>query len=215
MWQVKQKINLYTDEFRPAKLPQELVWFATGVAAVFVLSIMISTSIFGYKKYLSSEVANAQLEQLDLTQQLDELSKQLARLKVDPLLQSKIQREESQIRQRQQVLAFLQQEKFAEGISFSALADQLSASKGVWLQSFKFYQDGEHIELAGFSQKPKYITQYIESLSDKKAYQGRSFRQISISEVEGKTYSQFVIATEESESEKIENSQFSLMGGIQ
>jgi len=215
MWQIKQKINLYTDEFRPPKLPQELVWLASGVAAVLVLSIVITLSIFSYKKYLTSEVASAQLKQVDLTEQLDELSKQLARLKVDPLLQSKIQREESQIRQRQQVLAFLQQEKFAEGISFAALADQLSASKGVWLQSFKFYEDGEHIELSGFSQKPKYITQYIESLSDKKAYQGRSFRQISISEVEGKTYSQFVIATEENDAEVSDNAQFSLMGGVQ
>ena len=79
MWQIKQKINLYTDEFRPAKLPQELVWFATGVAAVFVLSVVITLSIFSYKKYLSGQVASAQLKQVDLTQQLDELSKQLAR----------------------------------------------------------------------------------------------------------------------------------------
>lgn len=197
MWKIKQKVNLYSNEFRPPQPPKELIMTALLIATVVLLSLLIKIALFAFQQYLDNQIAAEELRKIQLVDQLQIENEKLAKLNVDPFLVAQVERERGQIQQRQKVLSFLREQRFSDGVSLAELTENLAVEDGVWLTNFRFFENGEQIELAGLSKKAQGVTDYLAILGSKEPYRGRTFKHIEIEELNDQKINKFRLSTKE------------------
>jgi len=179
-WQVKQRINFYSDEFRPPQLPAQVATLLLALGGSVALVLLLTLLALGYTRWESARLADAQWQAGQLQQQLDQLLAARPPLSRDAGLQRQQQQAVAALQASRQVLSYLTQGKLQRSQSFTAQVEQLGQQniRGVWLQRFRISGDG--VRLQGYLDQPQKLSAYIASLVQRPAYQGVAFRHVDV-----------------------------------
>ncbi|MCA6064250.1 hypothetical protein [Thalassolituus marinus] len=183
-WQLKQRVNFFTDDFRPPKMPEDIRFLLTGLVLTFAALSACALLLLVGRVWQESVLTSEQQERLRLQQLIAEEMQRLPPLVVDPQLEQQLKAAQDHLQNSQRVLAYLSREGQSQRTSFTALVTQLgqAESEGVWLSAFSLLDGGHNIELRGFVKEARQLSPYIEALTAQPAFQGRAFRQVDVSE---------------------------------
>ena len=203
-WQVKQRINFYTDEFRPPQLPDDiarLLWsFAANAAVVLLLTLLVGV----YAVWQNKNLSTAESRHSYLQQQLEQVRASRPPLLEDSALKLAKENAEQQLKTSRGILRYLTQGHLEKSQSFTAMVEQLGDQdvKGVWLQSFVISDQGQRINLAGYVDDPAKLSPYISTLVKRDAYKNKAFRFIDIQKNETNSWLKFELDTRQPEKEQ-------------
>lgn len=183
-WQLKQRVNFFTDDFRPPKMPEDIRFLLTGLVLTFAALSACALLLLVGRVWQESVLTSEQQERLRLQQLIAEEMQRLPPLVVDPQLEQQLKAAQDHLQNSQRVLTYLSREGQSQRTSFTALVTQLglAESEGVWLSAFSLLDGGHNIELRGFVKEARQLSPYIEALTAQPAFQGRAFRQVDVSE---------------------------------
>ncbi|GGY38129.1 hypothetical protein GCM10011297_09090 [Bacterioplanes sanyensis] len=204
---VKQRINFYTAEFHPPRLPAPVARLLLGLAAVSIVLLMIGSVLSWQAQQQQQQRDHWQQQREQASTQLQQLRDSLPPLQQDADLLAQQQRLQSQRRGAQAVLSYLTQGKLEQSQSFSRLLQGLTqlSGQGVWLAGVRIERGGEALTLKGYLQRPEQLSTYVESLLQLPGYRGRAFRHIQLQEVEEQNWLQFELASDGVDDEQGDN----------
>lgn len=196
-WQIRQKINFYSDEFRPPRLARDVSILLRNMALTSVLMLILAALALVLKLWMHSRVDAAQATSDALIAAIEQEQQRRPPLVADPQLQKELDKARQQLINSQRVLTYLSREGQELPPSFTALVSQLGDVKtdGIWLSGFSMDGSGNHIELRGFAQKAARVSPYVEALAQQPAYQGMAFRQVEINTEPGQKWLTFRLDT--------------------
>lgn len=182
MPQVKHSINLYLPRFRPAQLSPAIQRLITLCLTVLSGLLVLSVGLLLSNEYFANQLELAKQEQTKLSKELNIVVSQLPNAVVDKNLQNQIAREEKRLARQRRVITFLRQDSISESSSFTSLVEQLAQQNlnGIWLKRFEVINQGQDIQLYGYSKGPEKVSSYLSVLGTQPAYKGRAFKQINI-----------------------------------
>lgn len=182
MPQVKHSINLYLPRFRPAQLSPAIQRLITLCLTVLSGLLVLSVGLLLSNEYFANQLELAKQEQKKLSKELNIVVSQLPNAVVDKNLQNQIAREEKRLARQRRVITFLRQDSISESSSFTSLVEQLAQQNlnGIWLKRFEVINQGQDIQLYGYSKGPEKVSSYLSVLGTQPAYKGRAFKQINI-----------------------------------
>lgn len=193
-WKVRQRVNFFTEEFRPARLPLPVrkLLIESGLVALFVVVVAIGGVVADmYQQYRINDVEQ-RLAQLDIA-----INKEQQRLVVPPVdsrLQQQVNAAEKSVFHATQQLNYLQSShgigqlhQASAGHSrgdFLSLMSQLGEVRlgSVWLSQTRLTQRGDHVVLAGLLQTPDAVSSYLDELRKLPSWQGVVFQQLDVME---------------------------------
>ncbi len=183
-WQLKQRVNFFTDDFRPPKMPEDIRFLLTGLVLTFVAFAAFALLLLVGRVWQESVHTAEQQERLRLQQMIADEMQRLPPMVIDPQLEQQLKSAQDHLQNSQKVLTYLSREGQSQRSSFTALVTQLGQveSEGVWLSAFSLLDGGRNIELRGFVKEARQLSPYIEALTAQPAFQGRAFRQVDVSE---------------------------------
>lgn len=201
MLEIKQSIDLYSEEFRPAKLPEPVRQLLMVLGAVVAINFLVGIILLATDQYAQYHLANSEAEQTRLNQELSDLIAQMPNRTVDRKLEQQLKREKLMVNKREKVIKFLQQDSVFDTEGYTDIVAQLANQNvsGIWLKRFSILDGGKNVELQGIVNKPSLVSRYLQQLGTQSAYQGRAFRQININAAEQGKWSHFFISTKEAE----------------
>lgn len=172
-----QKVNLYSNEFRPVRVILPLSQIL-GYAGALVLVLVLLGIWMGY------EVDQLQAELEDIQNTLDEsketesvLEEQLEAQRLDESLIRHNDRLQNQIEAREQLLSLLDSAVIEDFPGFSpylvGLARQVPTN--LWLSRILVAENGAQLELEGFSQEADSVPEYLKVLQSEPVFVGMSF----------------------------------------
>ena len=196
-WQIKQRVNFFTDEFKPPQLPDEIARLILILAAVTSLMLVVLVSAWSYSGWQERALEAARQQQAFLRQQLETLKAERPPLAVDTGLEQQKQQQEQRLIAHQKILRYLTQGQLQQSYSFTPMVEQLGEQniKGVWLQSFAIDDQGQRIGLNGYVDDPAKLSPYVSSLVNRSAYKNRAFRFIDLQKNEDNSWLKFELDT--------------------
>lgn len=196
-WQIKQRVNFYTDEFKPPQLPDEIARLLLISAALMSLMLVVFVCAWSYSGWQGRALDNARQQQAFLQQQLETIKAERPPLIADSGLEQQKQLQEQRLVANQKILRYLTQGQLEQSHSFTPMVEQLGEQdiKGVWLQSFVIDEQGQRIGLNGYVDDPAKLSPYISSLVNRSAYKNRAFRFIDLQKNEGNSWLKFELDT--------------------
>jgi hypothetical protein len=200
MLQVKQSINLYLEQFQPAKLPLP-VQKAVKVLLITLVGLILVTCIsLLVRTYYVTALQEAKAEQELLNEELRQVLAQLPNNVIDKNLEAKISREEKLLAKQRRVITFLRQDSISDSSSFTPIVEQLSHQSvdNIWLSKFEVINQGKDIQLFGYSKTPEQVSRYLTMLGTQPAYQGRAFKQINVKRSDH-AWNEFFLSTKKEE----------------
>lgn len=200
MLQVKQSINLYLEEFQPAKLPLPVLQ-AVKVVLITLLSLLVITCLsLIVRTYYVTGLKDAKVEQEALNAELKQVLAQLPNNVIDKNLEARITREEKLLAKQRRVITFLRQDSISDSSSFTPIVEQLSHQSvdNIWLSKFEVVNQGKDIQLFGYSKTPEQVSRYLTMLGTQPAYQGRAFKQINVKRSDH-AWNEFFLSTKKEE----------------
>ncbi len=213
MLQVKQSINLYLEQFQPAKLPLA-VQQAVKVMLITLLSLLIISCLsLVVRTYYVAALQDAKAEQEALNEELRQVIAQLPNNVIDKNLEAKISREEKLLAKQRRVITFLRQDSISDSSSFTPIVEQLSHQSvdNIWLSRFEVINQGKDIQLYGFSKTPEQVSRYLTMLGTQTAYQGRAFKQINVKRSDH-AWNEFFLSTKKEEVSEVGVIQQAIIG---
>jgi Tfp pilus assembly protein PilN len=190
---MKTRINLYRDEFKP-----QFVWVSATNALIFSLFTLLLMAGIYFAVWQERESRLQELAEINKSIQekqskLSQLTTQLAQRKKDPVLLSKLSKQQTRLSTAKHLadklesLSARQEDKFSSALTSFAEIN----SSSVWLTSFKV--NGSNITIEGNISNPGALPAWLQAIGKTDYFQNRYFRTAT------------VIRTEEQLSFKIES----------
>jgi len=201
MLPVKQSINLYSGEFKPPEVPASIKLLGQVCGVVLGASLVSFVSLWSMQVFYQADLAEQQQQQSLLSERLAELTAAMPKRNPDASLQQRLDREKEAIVKRRKVIEYLRNDDLNDGSSFVGPVGQLAKQDvdGIWLQRFSILNGGQDVELFGVAKQPQLVSQYLQQLSTRPAYQGRAFRQIDVQRSQRSNWSEFFLSTRKEE----------------
>lgn len=216
-WLIKQRINFYTDEFKPPQLPGDIARLLVISAVLVSLMLVTFVGFLSYASWQGEILDNARQQQMFLQQQLETIKVERPPLTTDSSLEQQEQLQQQRLMANQKVLRYLTQGHLEQSHSFTPMVEQLGEQdiKGVWLQRFTIKEQGERIGLSGYVDNPAKLSPYIASLVRRSAYKSRAFRFIDLQKNDANNWLKFELDTRARETQKPSGLQTQLAVGEQ
>ena len=174
---MSRQINL----FNPALIKRRDEVNARLLAGLSLAALLLILAVFGYTQYQVTELARQQTlvaEQLKASQtRLVEATQKFVPHQPSATLRDEIAGLEGRLEMHQQVLDYLQQDKFGSHDGFSGYMRALARKNisALWLTGFTIDHDSREMILHGRSLQPELVSQYIAQLGSDPAFHGRTF----------------------------------------
>ncbi|WP_298440988.1 PilN domain-containing protein [uncultured Ferrimonas sp.] len=177
---MKTRINLYSDTMLPPKPRLTLPLLVGGSVAIVLLLLLVTLLQQWQLGKLTSERDQALQQQQQLTDQVSNLSVELAKLKPSPQLQAQVAQAQATLTGLEQIGELLAQDKFLIEPGFSNLMRDLSvaADQQVWLQQFDVASG--QLRLSGAAKTAAAVPAWIDKLGSQESLQGRALSQLRI-----------------------------------
>ena len=199
-WKVRQRVNFFTEEFRPTRLPVPVrkLLIESGLIVLFLGVVAVGGVVADvYQKHRVGD-AEQRLAQLDIA--INKEQQRLVVPAVDSRLQQQVNAAEKSVFHATQQLNYLQSSRGMDHRSsqqggsnrgdFLSLMSQLGEVRlsSVWLSETRLSQRGDHVVLAGLLQTPDAVSSYLDELRKLPSWQGVVFQQLDVNE-QGRGYS--------------------------
>ena len=172
---MKQRINLYTEEFTP-RLD---MWSLSSVAVIWsvtaVLLAMVWAGVSWYGASLQDNLMAKQRQQQQLLSTVSALQQALEQRKPDAGLERQLAQRRHELNNRQLLVNELSLREQIKQQGFADLLDNLAAknSRDIWLETI---QVSEHMMLLeGQLSKPEAMPQWLQRLGQTSSFSGRTF----------------------------------------
>ena len=179
---ITQQVNLFQPIFRKERklLSFQVLW--QGCAAVLVVLMMMYGWGMQQTLRLKSELAQQEKQQQAFTQQLVDVSAQLAGMKTDTAPQLVLANLEREMVARQKVVDALTRvrDTYTQGVSTYLESFSRQMPKGVWLTGFTVQAGGEGLIIRGSSLKPELVPTFLDHLSTENTLMGTQFGLLQI-----------------------------------
>ena len=179
---ITQQVNLFQPIFRKERklLSFQVLW--QGCAAVLVVLMMMYGWGMQQTLRLKSELAQQEKRQQAFTQQLVDVSAQLAGMKTDTAPQLVLANLEREMVARQKVVDALTRvrDTYTQGVSTYLESFSRQMPKGVWLTGFTVQAGGEGLIIRGSSLKPELVPTFLDHLSTENTLMGTQFGLLQI-----------------------------------
>lgn len=179
---MNQNINLYLPEFRRERMwldPTRMLQWVAGV--VFVVALV---SAWQMRLQRSREVMllQAEAESQQLAAQVAELETQLASVAATQTLETEITALQTQLREKQVLLDFLEGRELGNVTGFSEYLADLSRyhMSGLSLTGIVLRGGGTEVALSGQVLEAELVPLYIQNLRKGQAYLGKNFQTLTI-----------------------------------
>jgi Tfp pilus assembly protein PilN len=180
---MSQQINLYNPLFRKTGFS-----FASATALLYyvVAALALSGLAAVYENYQlrnASAVARATEEMHKAAlARLEKLSATIAQQKPNAQLEAEVQRLESQLKGRQEVIEALNGGVVGNTVGFSDHMRAFSRQTidGLWLTGFDIAQGGNDISIQGRTLNADLVSNYLDQLNREKPLQGHQFAMLRI-----------------------------------
>ena len=178
----KQRLNFYTQEFRPAVLPAEIARLQWQLGLTLLVLMVTALGLAGFQERLRGQLVHWQQEQQLAQTELEEEQRRRPPRAESPQLRQQLEEAGQQLERSRQVLNYLAQEPLLASQSFTARVQELGQVpvSGVWLQRFTFSNGGQQIRLEGQLTHPPLLSAYVEALGRQPGYRQLAFRQIDV-----------------------------------
>lgn len=167
-----QKINLYTDAFRPKREPlmaQQLL----VIAGVFVV-VLILCSLWSWQQglSLSGQVVAAQKELADIEQRVIVLRNRQQQ-SLGPKFEREINQLQQQLIKRQQIHSLIQSQNLGNAKGFSAQLNDMAKESisSLSLQAFALHHGGAYFEMSGWAKNADAVPRYLQNLRTAESFE--------------------------------------------
>jgi len=179
---ITQQVNLFQPIFRKERklLSFSVLW--QSCAAVLVVLMMMYGWGMQQTLQMKSELAQQEKQQQAFTQQLVDVSAQLAGMKTDTAPQLVLANLERELVARQKVVNALTRvrDTYTQGVSGYLESFSRQMPKGVWLTGFTVQAGGEGLVIRGGSLKPELVPAFLDQLSTENTVVGTQFGLLQI-----------------------------------
>ncbi len=172
---MKQRINLYTEEFTP-RLD---MWSLSSVSIIWGIALTLLALIWAgvswYGSTLQEELMAKQRQQQQLLSSVGALQQALEQRKPDAGLERQLEQRRHELSNRQLLVNELSLREQIKRQGFADLLDNLAAknSRDIWLETI---QVSEHMMLLeGQLSKPEAMPQWLQRLGQTSSFSGRTF----------------------------------------
>jgi len=183
-WQVKQKINFYSDEFRPPELPADVHRLLSMSGYALLMSLGLAVVLLASEWWLARELQQSQEQVAQLNLKIEDEQRNAPPLNLDPQLEAQQALARANLLNTQRVLNYLSRQNIEERLTFTPLLQDLGnvAVEGVWLSAVDLSDQGRHVQLRGHAIQASLLSPYIAELSQQPAYVRRGFGRIEMTE---------------------------------
>jgi hypothetical protein len=178
---VIQQVNLYRDDVvlrAPALDARTLLRLLAALAGALVLG---SAGLAVWEQLQARSLASLRENAAAGERALAELEARYASLSDSAALDAQLTRLESQLRGRQQLIELIRGSS-ANRSGFSPQLEGLAWGRlpGLWLDSFRFWQGGRGLELAGRSLRPELVPAFVLELGRQVPFDGTEFHALRL-----------------------------------
>ena len=179
---MNQRINFYTDSFKPKVDYLSLNLSAAYMGALIaVLLVMTLVQWFGQRQ-LRDGVSAALAARAEWQAQMTQLEQVIESRAKDPALELTAEQLERDQKDKLTLRQFLQQEVPGNVVGFSGYLEDLARYhvNGLRLTDISFKAGGEQIRLKGEVLSGDFVTNYIDGLDQSPQFRGHEFRQLRL-----------------------------------
>lgn len=179
---MNQRINFYTDSFKPKIDYLSLNLSATYMGALMaVLMTMTLVQWFGQRQ-LRDDVSAALAAKAEWQVQMTQLEQVIELRAKDPVLELAAEQLERDQKDKLTLRQFLQQEVPGNVVGFSGHLEDLARYhvNGLRLTDISLKAGGEQISLKGEVLSGDFVTNYIDGLDQSPQFRGHEFRQLRL-----------------------------------
>ena len=179
---MNQRINFYTDSFKPKVDYLSLNLSAAYMGALIaVLMVMTLVQWFGQRQ-LRDDVSAALAARAEWQAQMTQLEQVIESRAKDPALELTAEQLERDQKDKLTLRQFLQQEVPGNVVGFSGYLEDLARYhvNGLRLTDISLKAGGEQIRLKGEVLSGDFVTNYIDGLDQSPQFRGHEFRQLRL-----------------------------------
>ena len=173
-----QQINLYQASLRTPR--QWLSVPQLAIAASVLIGILgaFSAGQWWWLGRSDAQLQAAKQQQMQLTQRIEQLSKQLALSSNDTELKKTLSDKESELQDKQYVLQALTGKHFGNTSGFAEQFTGLARQhvSGVWLTGLFIHDGGEKLNLEGSTYEAELVPRFLQRLAQEPSFQGIEFK---------------------------------------
>jgi hypothetical protein len=181
-----QQINLYQASLRP---PRQWLSVSQLMLAVSVLIGALAAFSLGQWWWLShshTRLLLATQQQQQLTQRIEQLTKQLVLNSNDSELKKTLSDKQAELQDKQSVLTALSGKHFGNTRGFTEQFTGLARQhvEGVWLTGLYIHAGGEKLNLEGSTYQAELVPRWLQRLAQEPSFQGIEFKTMLMQRVD-------------------------------
>lgn len=208
-WQPRQYVNLFADEFRPARWPVPVCQLFRQVLGLAAGLLVLALVLAAIDVWVIVQLKHAEKRQQQAMEALLSQEQRLLPVALDTGLQDSVARLQQELQRERLRLDYLRNPPLRYADSFSPLMNDLSqhANTSLWLTDVLLLDGGDALVLAGRVPEPAVVSTYLQGLGELPTFSGRTFRQIRIERDKTQPWLNFELDTrppEESAADKRE-----------
>ena len=179
---MKQQINLFQPIFRKEKKLLSFVFMLYTCGMVSLTLLLISAYAWRQSVVIDAELARLNIQLIQRKHQLEEMTTQVARIKIGGGAQDILGHLDSELKARREVVGVLEniQQSYTKGVSNYLEGFSRQTPKGVWLSSFLVQGGGAGLEIRGSSLKADLVPEFLQQLSKEETLAGTQFGLLQI-----------------------------------
>lgn len=196
---INQKINFYSDEFKPPVIALSADKMLQYMALVLVLLALVSAAL--YYPIVSQETQVAQLKTrlAEKQNELEDAKRKYPKKLINPAFETQLEELKADNSNKQRLLNYLQSDTLKHAQNFSEVFRDLKTydHNKVWLTRVDVLNEGQSIRLTGLVSRPDVLPGYIDGLKEAYSFKGRSFNLFNLErDQDNKAYLHFILSTE-------------------
>lgn len=195
---VAQRVNLCTDELRPAR---EKLQAGTALLMVVLAGVVVAVAA-GVVRYqesrLQAQVEARQQQNEQLRSSVEQLTRETEARQPDPEVEAALERVTATLARRQRLLEQVESLIASETTGFSAPLSALARQvpQGLWLTQIRLDGHDGEVGLAGRAQAGRLVPVYLEQLGSEPAFQGKTFGSFRLDRDKDGRWIEFRVATD-------------------
>ncbi|GLQ33517.1 hypothetical protein [Litoribrevibacter albus] len=196
---INQKINFYSDEFRPPviQLPTAKMVQYLGLS----LGVLIAVALMLYYPIptLDEEITALNTRLADKQAELKEAKRKYPKLVKSKALETQLAALREQNNNKIRLLNYLKSDTLKDAQAYSGVFEDLTQfdHRQVWLTRIDVLSEGQSMRLTGLVSQPDVLPGYIDGLKQAASFKGRAFNLFNLERDEdNKNYLHFILSTD-------------------
>lgn len=196
---INQKVNFYSDDFKPpvVVLPAEKMLQYSAITLMFL--VMVAVALYYPTLSASDELEALNARLADKKVELAATKKKYPKLIKSQRLDDHLMQLTQQNANKLKLLNYLKSDSLKEAQQFSRVFSDLKSfdNRSVWLTRIDLLSEGRTLKLTGLVSQPDVLPNYIDDLKQASSFKGRSFNLFNLErDADNTSYLHFVLSTE-------------------